>query len=228
MPEVRQIVDWIQMQTRYNRDGTHGILPFLNEAQNLLCMVEADQFVYVDTSIGDLPYLTTVSGQYAYDLPGNVWRVNAVVVAMPVAVEYDRAFLTNYGYADSLQVPVSEIFWGGRKYQEFHQVRSQDKKGSTPCKLIFTVDPGDQTGLFQYIAYTYPTQITSMRVAPAIPDQYHMSHWAPATVKLIEAQDRGSVVEAREYVYKEIRSSMWREMNRGEQGYSGHVARRSV
>lgn len=226
MPEVRQIVTWVQLQTQYNRDGARGILPFLTEAQNLLCMVEAEQFVAMDETTGDLPVIATTANKYAFNFPSNIWRVTDIVVPEPVAVEYDRAFLLNYGFADALQYPVPQIKFGGRLYQKFAQVRCVDKLGSTPAKVVFTVQPGDSTDMFHYIGYRLPTPITSERIAPAIPEQYHMSHWIPATVKLIEAQETGKLIEAREYVYNTLRPNMQKEMNKGEQGWSGHVQRR--
>jgi len=226
MPSTNQLVTWIVAQTGWSRDGAKGIVPILNEAQNIILQNESEQMLYYDPLTGELPLLNTTAGTFLYSAPANVWRVGMVLLAYPLSNPYDTYPLSNYGMQDNLQFPIQDVHIGGRKYIRFQQARTKDQNQNTPAQIQFTVDPGTQTGIFKLAAYRKPIQITSESVQPEVPDRFHTSHLLPATVKLIEGFQTNNIAEARIWIEKEIKIGFWKEQNEGQQSRSGHVHRR--
>ena len=210
----------------WDREGSRGVLPLLNEAQNMLWQNESEQAIYfVD---GELPALTIVDGQRSYNLPSNIWRVTDIVtpisynngITSPIIGEYD----IQYAFDKSIEY----IQISGRKYLRFKQVRSYDKTGSNPARVEFGVDLDAGDDLYRYIGLAYPTQLTSEKIQPTIPDRYHFSHLLPATKKLIEAFQNGNQIEARQYIEEVIIPDFWNRMNEGTQGRSRDAGRREI
>jgi len=226
MPTTQQIVTWVNMQTGWNRDGVRGILPILNEVNTILCQVKAEQFLYFDPTTGSLPILHTTAGVYSYNFPSNIWCVGEIVIQYPLQNFYDLYPLSNYGFKQNLIEPIEDIWIGGRRYLRFKQVRTWEKSGSNPAKILFTVDPGLTSDIFAYAGYTLPTPITSENIQVGVPDRFHLSHVMPAILKMIEGYQTNTVSEAREYIIQRIRPQIIEEMNKGPQGGSGHVRRR--
>lgn len=226
MPTTNQIVTWVQMQSGWNRDGVRGILPIVREVNDILCMIKAEQFMYFDPASGDLPLLPTNSGVYSYNFPSNIWCIGELVIRYPLQNYYDLYPLSNYGFKENLSVPVEDVWFGGKRYLKFKQIRTWEKSGSNPARILFTVDPGATTDVFAYCGYQLPTPVTSENVDIGIPDRFHLSHFVPAVLKMIEGFQTNTVSEAREYIGQRIRPQVWEEMNKGPQGQSGHVKRR--
>lgn len=228
MPTTQQNITWIQLQANgWNRDGARGILPLYNEAQNLLMQQESEQTIQVDPTTGDLPLLTTVGAPtYSYTVPLTIWRVSKILIATPVQNDYDLYILTNYGFDINLQYPIEYFYFAGRKYLRFQQVRTFDKVGTNACRIVFTVDPGAASDIFRYVAHELPTQITSEAIQATIPDRLHQSYLNAATLELISAFQTGNHIKARQYIEHELKPQMWQHMNEGEQGSSGHIARK--
>jgi hypothetical protein len=214
------------MQTGWNRDGARGIVPLLNEAQNILLQNESEQMLYYDPTTGEFPTLNTVHGTFQYNAPTNIWRVGMILLAYPLNNLYNTYPLSNYGLRDNLQFPIRDVHFAGRRYIHFQQARCKDKNQGTPATIQFTVDPGKQTDLFRIAGYRVPIQITSESVQPEIPDRFHTSHLLPATVKLIEGFQTNNIAESRLWIEQNIQPDFWKQQNEGQQGRSGHTHRR--
>jgi hypothetical protein len=214
------------MQTGWNRDGVRGILPIVREVNDILCQVQAEQFLYFDPATGDLPILTTIDSVYSYNLPSDIWSVGDIVIKYPLQDFYDLYPLSNYGFKENLAIPVEDTWIGGKRYLRFKQIRTWEKSGNNPARILFTVNPGDTSDIFCYTGYKLPTPITSENIPIGIPDRFHTSHFLPAVIKMIEGFQTNTLSEAREYIGQRIRPQIWEEMNKGPQGQSGHVKRR--
>lgn len=223
---TKQLVEWVKLQAQWDRNGTRGILPLLSEAQEILLTNESDQSTAVDEATGDLPCLATVANTFAYTLPSTIWRCGGICIATPILNDYGVYWLTNYGFDNNLQYPIQYFYFAGRKYLRFQQVRQFDKTPASNTKVVFTIDPGTADTLFHYIGYKLPTPILSETIQPSIPERFHMSHLIPATLKLIEGMQTGEIIACREYIEQKLKPDFWSQQCKGEQGYSGHTARR--
>ena len=223
MPTTSQNVSTIVSQLNgWDRSGQHGVLEFYGEANNILLQNPCEEMVKVDNSTGMLPLLTTLDTQFKYSLPSGIWRIEAIMIALPMDFNYGVNPLKNFNVEDK---PIEFKVWAGRKYMVFSMVKCYDR-GTMNEGILFQVNPGATTDTYYYLGYVQPTSITSENVQTQIPSRYHFSHLIPATVKLMEGFQNGTLMQARNEIEELIKPSFWNEMNKGGKGRSGYVKSR--
>jgi hypothetical protein len=220
MPTTSQnITTIIQQLNGWDRDGQHGVLPFYNEANNILLQNENEEMVKVDNATGLLPLLTTLAGQFKYSLPSGVWRIDSILVLIPTESTYGINPLSTFQLDDR---PVKYVKWAGHKFLQFQAVRCYDED-TLNAGILFQLDPGDSTDFFYYYGYVKPNQITAETIQSQIPGRYHMSHLIPATIKLLEGIQNGTMMQARQEINTLIKPDFWNEMNKGGKQRSGFI-----
>jgi len=226
---TKQLVSWIRLNAqKWNRVGEQGILPILNEAQNILMQQEADQALKYDSVTGDVPVLNTVAGQFEYDMPADVWRVTAIMTLVPFHNDLTLPYSYEYGIETDTKRPYEEFYFNGKKYMRLLYCRTVDASYGVPCKVRFLLDPGTSQGAYQYRGYIRPRQLTSEAIPLSLPEKFHFTHLLPATMKMIEAIQFGDWAGASEWVRGRYAKEIQEEMGRGEQGESILSERRDI
>jgi len=227
LPSTKQLVKWIQLNANgWNRIGTQGILPILNEAQNILLQNETAQNAAYDNATGLFPSFDTEKEKYEYDMPKTIWRVGQILLVSPVSSDLNLDLNPEYGMESNIQLETENVFYNGRKYVRFPFVSTRDRTHDDACKVRFFTDPGDTEGIFLYRGYQLPTQLTSENIQLQIPEKYHMSVVMPAVQSLIDAFETGTWIDATTYIEEKLRPKLIEEMNMGEQGISHYITRR--
>lgn len=213
----------------WNRDGSRGILPILNEVQNILLQNETEQTVKYDSTTGQFPYLETTLDQYQYDMPSDVWRVGEVLIDYPNLYSYDYDLLrlfNEYRINNNNRREIETVIYNNKKYVRIQNLKTTDRKSDTvPARVQFFDNPETSTSVFQYRAYTLPTQLTTEGVELTIPEKYHLSHVVPATLEMIEAFENNKWTDGIEAI-KKFQEDIINEQNAGEQGEAHIVHRR--
>jgi hypothetical protein len=212
----------VQRFNGWNRDGDHGVLRYLNSAHNILMSMECEKTIIFDTVTEELPLLVTVSPTLRYVMPSNVWRIGAILIRSDVIT---NSSMSDYGINPQLmERPLRTTYKntlsvGGRLYSKFPYVRSWDYvNSSTPAYIRFTADPGSHSDYYFRLSYKRPTQILSETIQCDIPEPLDFELLLPAAAKLIEGVQSGNYIEAHQYVAKEFKPALWKQMNLGEQG----------
>jgi len=140
------------------------LLAALNEAVQMIYGNGSNAAEYIDPSTGWPPFLTTVAGQFVYDLDADVRAVKAIFMDYPQrqgSYYGDRWFLDTYR-------------WNSREYS-LAAVECRPKTPASNAQVIFKNDPGDTTDKY-YMLYEmeHPT-IDSVDVQMRIPDDQHFS-----------------------------------------------------
>lgn len=160
MPSTKEIVTRINALVKgWNRDGTKGILPVLNEVHRYMMSHDCEQNEYIDGSTGLPPLLSTTAGVYQYSLPSTA-RKHIQVMVEDTCNDYD-----DYGY-------YREVWWQGEKYKEV-PVRSRPTKRNTAGYIIFRDDPGTHSDRYYWRYYLLPTDITAESVDLDIEEKFH-------------------------------------------------------
>lgn len=218
MASTGELVSWIK-QAKSGWAREHDVVPVVREVVNILCKVEAAQFLIVDNSTGRLPLLTTVANNFGpYNGPAGSWRVSGVFLKEP-AYSYLSTLDTQYG-EEPFTNTEEPIEINGNWYYQFPFVRSDDAIGSVLPQIYFSRDPGDTTTRFYIRSYRSPAQITSDRIQIPIPDSYgaHRFYVLPACLALIEAMDHGNYQDAVAYIEGSVKPLIWKVLNGGTQG----------
>jgi len=229
MPSTKQVVSWIKEDARgWNRDGAHGILPILNECQNILAQNEAEQMLSYDSSTGSFPLITTQAGVYEYDMPATVWRVNEVLAEYIAYQEYGLSWMSNIAMGSNILPPNQRKSYMGRDFLRIQNVRTVDARYGTNAKVIFNYDPGATSTIYYYRGYTKPVQLTSESIQLTIPEKFHLSHVVPATIKLIEGFQNHTWDKTMAFIEEKYKPDIIKELNKGEQGTYGFIHRREI
>jgi len=217
VPSTSQLLTWIEEQSHgWQREGSRGSRPLLNEAHRILLTGERKQFLILDPAIGNLPFLATVARTFQYNLPGNVWLLKAIV--------QDRDEQTNQDPWQYEDIEVAK----NRYYRIMNADAQQSVFGQSAASVMFLgVDPGNQAALYRYYAFRWPVNITSDTVQHEMPGTTDMDYLVPATIKLIEGIDHGNLIEAREYIKKELAPKIGTALDKGEHGVPKYVTKRS-
>lgn len=233
---TREIVTLVKYQAeKWNRTGLPGILPILNQAQNLLYQFEHEQNVALDAQ-GDFPFVATQDNVFNYDLPADCWRPVEILISATLYSDgyygylFDSQIIQDYDERINLQRPVDEVFYNGKRYWRWQQIKSKDQRigeGQTN-NLIFRLNPGDTTEKYRLRYYKRPTQITAETIQPTIPEPYDFEFLVPATMKLIEGFQNGTIAEMMDYVTLKLAPRFWFKIQAGMQGQSYHQARRQI
>ena|GEM_PF-3511086 len=229
MATTKQLVSWIRLNAqKWNRVGEQGILPILNEAQNILMQNESSQTLKYDSATGDVPVLNTEAGKFVYDMPEDVWRVNMVMTLVPFKNDLTLPYSYEYGIETDTKRPYEEAYFNGKKYMRLLYCSTVDASYGKPAQVRFHLDPGDSSGAYNYRGYTRPRQLTSEAIPLSLPEKFHFTHLLPAAMKMIEALQYGDWAGASEWVRGHYAQEIYREMTRGEQGESCLAESRSI
>ena len=217
MASTSQLLTWIEEQMHgWNREGSRGSRPLLNEAHRILLTGERKQFLVFDAATGNLPFLATTAGTFQYTLPDTIWLVKAIVQDRDEQTQQDP-----WRYED-LEV-------ARNRYYRILNVDSRQSvfNISAATVMFLGVDPGTHAQLYRYYAYRWPVNITSDTVQHEMPGTTDMDFLVPATIKLIEGIDHGNMIEAREYINKELKPNIGTSLDKGEHGIPNYVTKRN-
>lgn len=237
MPSTKRMVTMLLLNANgWNRNGDKGIIPVLNDAQNLLLQTENAQTVKLTD--GEFPYLTTQDGVYEYEID-DVWRVSKILIKYSRSGGYAYngynwySGFYNYGYNTDNVRRNNRYEAHGKRFMSVNQITTKDRipgnssDGVTKAKVIFSENPGDTSEIFLYEAYEMPTQITSENVPISIPtEELQLRALFPSAQLLIEAYQNGNWDEAFNKILTVYKPMVQRQLNAGEQGVSYNITRR--
>jgi hypothetical protein len=175
---TKTVVDEIKRKApAWPRDGQNSICQMLNRAQNYLFSKPCRISVYIDKTTGRHPFLTTVAGQYEYDIPNGSVVLAGIVTPRPI-----RMFLATEVYTMS-STAAQEY---SRVLQDRGDISIQATRiiinstniealENTPAKIIFPFDPGDSTDKYQYEAIFEPLQIASDSIPLMVPKIWELA-----------------------------------------------------
>jgi len=195
---TKQFVGW-------NRDGDRGVLPYLNQAQRILCTIPSDQLMIINEATGELPSFDTVKGTSSYNLPSTVNFIDAVLVKNNVeTLLINNQYFYDYGGVVQSSHPreLESVRISGIEYSKIIYIRSFPWTEQSVAKITFTIDPGNSTGQYQYRGYKLPTKLVSETIPLTIHPPYETTILLPATAKLIEGVQSGNYLEAYETIQK--------------------------
>lgn len=224
MATTSQLLTWLELELNgWNREGPRGTRAMLNEAHKILLEQECEQNLLFDHLTGDFPFLTTVAGQYTYNVPAlagvlNYWLIRAVLV-------------------DPVNAPSGEYwqfedyYFGNNLYYRIKNMRALEA-GASPL-LVASVafikeDPGDTTDVFRIAGYRGPVEILSDTIQHEMPGSTDIEFLYPATVMLIRSiNDDRKMEESRKYIEMVLKPRIIQSLDRGEQGNSDFVIKRA-
>lgn len=216
MATTKQIVEWVKLAANgWNVTGSRGILPILNEVQNLILENQNAQNVVYDSSTGLFPTFDTQDGVMEYEID-SVWRITEVLIRYQDSSNYELQ--TWYGEYSEDDPRLEIITWQSKKYVKIRDCRTIEKTAEEDAKIIFANDPGDTSDYFYYRGYAPSNQILSVSTQLSIPEKYHLPYVVPAVIEFIKAFQTGGWKEAIKTVMKEYVIPVRMEMNRGHQG----------
>jgi len=131
MPTTREIVSWVKLNANgWNRVGENGIIPIINEVQNMLMLQETHQQTIYNGE--EFPSLTTQDGVFEYDINSTnvpslsasdeVWRVAMMLLKIPVNETLRAILIRDYGREPLLERPQDKYRFNGKLYFRFLQV----------------------------------------------------------------------------------------------------------
>lgn len=216
---LTEIVDeLVERYQGWNRDGAHGVLRFVDQAQQMLLSVEAYQRVVWDTANGALPSLNTTSLIYQYTLPTTFWRVGHILVLASAQVALPTWGALDYGTRLRSGRRLEYVDVGGNQYVKVPYIKTWDYvSDATPARVLFTTDPGTQTDVYKIYGWRRAIPLLSEDMALEIAPPGDVDFLIPAAGKLIEGVTNGNYDEARRIVLHELRPQMWADENAGDQ-----------
>ena len=224
MATTSQLLTWLELELHgWNREGPRGTRAMLNEAQKILLQQECEQNLLFDPFTGDFPFLTTVAGQYVYNVPAlvgvlNYWLIRAVVV--------DPANAPSGQYWQ-----FEDYYFGKNLYYRIKNMRTLEA-GASPL-LVASVafikeDPGDTTDVFRIAGYREPVAILSDAIQHEMPGSTDIEFLYPAAIMLIRSiNDDKKMEESRKYIEMVLKPRVIQSLDRGEHGNSDFVIKRA-
>jgi len=228
MPSTKQLARWLQQNSNgWTIEGVRGVVPLINEAQNMLMQAESEQTLAFDSSTGNFPAFDTEDGVFEYEMPANIWRVSKVVVDARNPIDLGTYLNDEYGLYSNWLPNIDRMHFSGREYVRIPFIKTRDRTFDSPCRVLFTENPTELEGVYMYRGYLLPTQITSVRINPSLPDSngLHMRTLLPAAQKLIEAFQTNNWEDALMYIEKELKPIAQKQLDSGEQGNPATVER---
>lgn len=228
MPSTKQIARWAQQNANgWNMEGVRGLVPLVNEAQNILMQTESEQTLAFDASTGNFPAFDTEDDVYEYEMPANIWRVSKVMTDVENSADLNVVLNEEYGLTNRWVPNIDRMHHAGREYIRIPYVKTVDRTFNSRCLVRFLRNPTELEGIYLYRGYLLPTQITSASINPSLPDSngLHMRALLPAVNKLVEAFQTNDWESALLYIQKELKPIVQHEMNSGEQGVGTTVER---
>ena len=221
MATTSQLLTWIELECHgWLREGPRGSRALFNEAHTILTARQSEDNVILDSTTGDLPYITTNDSVYRYEQPAAVWVVGMILTDADTSLGYGTSW-------DGTDWQAEQAWFGGKEYQRIMNVRSHTATSSENAWIqFFGMNPGDTTETFRRLAYARPRQITSDSIQHQMPigcDDYLMQ----ATMKLTDAIDDHQKMEAaRAYIEVTLKPLVMRRLGEGEQGVPRVVRKR--
>lgn len=225
MASTSQLLTWAELQCHgWTREGVKGSRALLNEAHTILLCDEREQNVVLDPTTGDLPFLRTRAGVFAYALPDNCWKLAAILIDTDTALG-----ATDYGGLEvSTRWNLEPWEFAGVEYYRVRNVRSFPARNNANATMQFMrVDPGESRTTFRQEYYRRPTPITSDAVQHEMPLGAEEEYLLPATVKLIQSINNGNIELARDYIRRTLKPLFQAELDTGEQGSSDFCEKRA-
>ncbi len=215
MGTTSQDLTWIEEQSHgWNREGPRGSRALFNEAHRLLLYDESENNIAYDTATGDLPVIATIAGVFAYLCPDDCWILKNLLI------DRDQVL-------DDLNFRFNDVVFGGKEYYRILNIKSyQSKQGQNARFMFLGVDPGTTVDIFKQLYYRMPIQILSDRIQHEMPGTTDEDFLIPATIKLIEGINHGNMIEARQYIVRELKPLFQIEADKGEQGVSDFCIKR--
>jgi hypothetical protein len=204
----------------WNRDGTRGLLRYVDMAQKALCMIPAEQLLIFDTTTGKLPIIATTTSVFEYTMPAEVSFVDEVLVE---AGDANFSNLQTLSYQDygrtsrSAYLPEYRTI-AGIEYLRIRFIRSWPASESSNARILFTKNPGTAAASYRRRSYRWPATLESDAIELTIPPPYDELYLLPAVGKLIEGVNHGNYIEARSAIVRDFKPLMWAAFNTGEQG----------
>jgi len=216
MGTTSQDLTWVELEGHgWQREGPRGTRAMFNEAHRLLLYNEDENNIVYDPAIGDLPFLETQNNIFAYEAPADCWLVKGVLV------DRDQSF-------DSEDIRREDIIIAGIEYYRVLNVKTMQSKQGQLARLMFvSFNPGDTEEIFKLLYYRMPIQILSDNIQHEMPGTTDEDYLIPATVKLMEGIGHGNIIEARQYITRELKPQFQIEADRGEQGVSKFCVKRA-
>jgi hypothetical protein len=178
-------------------------LSFVKEAVLLLTKGERESALYVDTSTGDFPYLTTTAGTYLYSINTTtipIWKVAHVLMDNPATgnvPDGNTMWISSQSSVDTSALRSVNVL--GRLYYEV-PFKGTTELGSTAPKVLFYDDPTSTTATYRIAGYQEESAIVSESVDIAIPDQLFSTCVIPACLALIDGTFNGRYIDQVAYI----------------------------
>lgn len=200
MYTTSQIVERVKLQAPdWSTVGVQGILSIVDEVNRLMIGADIDHMIYVDSSTGMPPYLTTTDGTYQYDCPSNCRKVSSVFIDGSDRYEtYDE-----YG-------AYQRTFWRGKEFYEV-PVTSRRRGLSSYATITFRTNPGTTTDRYYLKYWIEPTSITSVNVQIDVPPDFHYL-FVDGVLARIQPIQYGKVNPWLEWKER-MEMEFWQEMN---------------
>lgn len=163
MPTTSQIVQRVLMHANdWSVDGERGVLPIINEVNNVMMSGNTDHAIQIDSTTGRYPYLDTTAGTLQYDCPDDCRKVASVMVEASRQYENHN---TNFAYS-------RERVWGIDFYV-VSNVMSRLRTLATNATVTFPADPGDTSDYYYLKYWVEPTNIQSINQQVDVPEEFH-------------------------------------------------------
>lgn len=199
MPATRElIVRALEMCHGWNTSGSRGLLPIFDEINRYMVSHDCERNILIDSATGLPPYLTTVAGTFAYDLPATYRKLKSIFI------DTDEDNYDSYGLFEVYKFKEKEFF--------YIPVTSRPKTLSTNATVTFRDDPGATTAKYFLEGYRACTSIGSIDVELDTEEEFHdlVLDGVLARVRSIEFGDQQQWMAWRERVSFEY----WAEMNK--------------
>jgi hypothetical protein len=165
MPSTRVLITRAMTFARgWNRDGTKGILPVLDEINRYMMSKDAEVNIAINSATGQPPYLATTSGTRQYTMADTVRKVASV---------YQLRAEENYsdtGFDDISLFPYAT--WQGKEYYEI-PITTRPKTRNSNALVYFRENPGTTTNRYFLKSYTDVTEISSENIDIDVPEKFH-------------------------------------------------------
>jgi len=142
----------------------------MNRAQNYLFSKPSVQSVYIDPATGDYPFLTTLAGQYDYEIPNVFMTVGGVPntelrikQVFEILAKNKNLIVNDYGYQLNDYNVVQNMRYVDKTIGDevYYTFTPQAAKELDKAKVIFPFDPGATTGQYQLKCLLEPIQLTA-------------------------------------------------------------------
>lgn len=173
MPSTREILVQLEYDAQgWQPSGNRGLLWLINECHRFMVSGDCWQHLYIDSSTGRPPYLTTTSGTYQYDAPSNCRKI--FDIAVDSLSSYTPTVFYNYYNQLTGRIPGEKrnFVWAGRQYTRMEAYTTLALMDGV-CTATFPFDPGTTTETYYLFYFKKPTEITAQTIELDIPEVYH-------------------------------------------------------